>query len=147
MEDHTQGISNSNEKWQPINQSQSSTAPTSGGNSNESGDRFGFSHLPRLFQYLEGHFAFSAALLSIIGYVVIAAFGQMQALGQYFGYIIFLAIVLFVYTPEKTEKRWKYLFIITAIILIGILCYTFWSDLVVLYRQMNIPFSLKINSK
>ncbi len=145
MDDLTQGTLNSSEKWQPI-EGQGSSSSTSAGASVNSEDKFGVRHLPGLFQYLEGHFAFSAALLSIIGYVVIAAFGQMQALGQYFGYIIFLAVVLFVYTPEKREKKWKYLFIITLTALIVILCYIFWSDLVMLYRQMNIPFSLKIDN-
>lgn len=147
-ENGTKGIL-STEGFQPVNQEQSSAQTTFYNDENKSSeDRLGIRHWPRLFQYLEEHFAFSASLLAIIGYVIIAAFGSMENLGQYLGYIVFLCGILFVYNFEKKEKRWLYFFIITTSILIGLAVFQNWNLIATAYRTLNGPFQVdsKTNS-
>lgn len=59
---------------------------------------------------LEERLPFTAILLSILGYISIATFGQMNSTAKYIGYIIFLTISFLVYkflTREIVEKKSK----------------------------------------
>lgn len=130
--------------FQPITQ-QDGTGETIYTSSNENNDRFGVRYLPTLFQYLEEHFSFASSFLSIVGYVIIASFGQMQSVGQYVGYIIFLGLILFAYSSDKKDKVWKYLFIAIFIILISFISFTYWTKIKELYHLINTMFSLKLS--
>lgn len=110
-------------------------------------DRLGIRYWPKLFQYLEEHFSFSASILSITGYVIIAAFGSMQTLGQYLGYILFLGGILFVYNFNKKNIRWLYFFMIATFLLIGILLFQNWSYIHQKYRSINKPFGIGVNEQ
>lgn len=108
-------------------------------------DRLGFRHLPKLFQYLEEHFLFSALLLSIIGYVVIAAFGSIKTLGQYLGYIIFLCITMSIYNIDKKNQRLIYFLLISIFILLAIIIMQNWDFITSLYHTYNKPFEVNIS--
>jgi len=58
---------------------------------------------PAFLVKLEENLAFTATLLSIVGYVVIAAFGQMDSLKKYFQYLLFLLFTFCIYKALKTE--------------------------------------------
>lgn len=141
MEDGgTKGIS-STEGFKPLDQTFESQ-PTSSEGVPRSGDPFGFQHVPTLMQYLEDHSAFTAVVLSIIGYVVIAAFGGIKTLGQYLGYIIFLSGACFVYFVDKQKTRWLYGFmLLTVILIIGIIVQNL-SKITAVYRIFNGFFGL-----
>ena len=143
----TKGIL-STEGFQSVNQETGSTNTQFYNEKTESGDdHLGIRHWPRLFQYLEEHFSFSASLLSIVGYVIIAAFGSMQNLGQYLGYIIFLCGILFVYNFDRKDKRWIYFFIATTFLLIGIIVFQNWHIISSNYRLVNKPFQIDAQVK
>ncbi|GMX57864.1 MAG: hypothetical protein YFSK_1940 [Candidatus Yanofskyibacterium parasiticum] len=69
------------------------------------GDAHGLRYIPTLIKSLEDHFSFSVLLLSVIGYIVIAAFGQMNSLWKFFGYLFFLVTLLFFYKYKSLEIR------------------------------------------
>ena len=80
---------------------------------------------PVMLKRLENNLPFTSLLLSIIGYIVIAATGNLNSPGQYFGFIIFLSIIFIAYKCQtngfkvKYEKREViYLVIIVMLIII-----------------------------
>jgi hypothetical protein len=130
----TKGISGTG-GWEPINPDSSGRPTTE--EVVTGGDTWGTRHWPKLFQYLEEHFAFSAAILAIVGYVVIAAFGEMRSIGQYIGYLVFLGIILFVYSGNKKDKKWMYAFFISLFILLIVGIYYLWPWLLIGYNKIN----------
>jgi|CXWL01.1.fsa_nt_gi hypothetical protein len=85
-------------------------------------------NVPSLFQFLENNFSFFAVMLSVFGYVIIAAFGGMENLGQYLGYVVFLCCVFTIYSFKKWKNNGKtYLFSGVIILLVGLLCFQNWS--------------------
>lgn len=72
-------------------------------NDNGGGDMHGMRFVPVVIQSLEEHFSFSVLLVSVIGYIVIASFGQMNNLWQFFGYLFFLITLLFFYKYKSLE--------------------------------------------
>lgn len=60
-------------------------------------DRYGFRHIPKLFETLENRFPFTAIVVGIIGYIVIASFGHMENFGSYLRYVIFLGSMFVLY--------------------------------------------------
>jgi amino acid transporter len=61
-------------------------------------------YIPGVLGYLESKFSFTAILLSLIGYIVIAAFGQMNSVGKYFAYILFLLVLFSFYKYSEREE-------------------------------------------
>ncbi len=135
-------------EFQPLNQNEDDTSPDTEANTPKISvhDPLGVSHWPGFLKYLENNFAFSAALLSIIGYVVIAAFGAMASLGQYLGYILFVCGVVFVYNLNKRDKRWLYFFIIVCILLAGFIVIQNWSLIADIYHYLGRPFDVYIQA-
>lgn len=85
-----------------------------------------FANAPKILGHLEEHFPFTASLVVVIGYVVIAAAGSMENLGQYLGYLLFCALTFLYYlisTRQKIDvegnKRSK-LIVVVALILLTI---------------------------
>lgn len=145
-ENGTIGIADT-EGFQSVNQEQGLSKTSFSGEQSSSGDdRLGIRHWPRLFEYLENHFSFSASLLSIIGYVIIAAFGAMSTLGQYLGYILFLCVIVFIYNLDKKDRKWLYFFMAVTIVLIGFVCIQNWYSLTSLYHTLNKPFEVNVSS-
>lgn len=147
-ENGTKGIRNPDEGFQPVTQ-ELGVDKTSRQNSLDmsGGDRLGIKHWPGLFKYLEDHFAFSASLLSIAGYVIIAAFGAIQTLGQYLAYILFLCGVAVVYNFDKIEKNRKWLYaavVLIAILLVCVLFFT-WNYVVLSYHWFDNLFQMKLS--
>jgi hypothetical protein len=54
-----------------------------------------------LLAYLESNFAFTVVLISVIGYIIIASFGEIDNLKKYLGYVIFLMMAFTVYKLLK----------------------------------------------
>ena len=57
----------------------------------------------KLFAVLELNFAFTASLISVVGYIIIASFGEMNSVKKYFGYLFFLIFVFLVYKLSKEK--------------------------------------------
>lgn len=110
---------------------------------NLGGDQHGIRYIPSIIDFLEKRFAFSAALISVIGYVIIAAFGEIQSMGQYLGYAIFLGIVLLVYKSNEMKKLHLVLSVVSVLLLIAIVILT-WDKLVEVYSYINHIFAMKI---
>jgi len=82
-----------------------------------------------LYELLEKKLPFTIILLSLIGYVVINAFGQMGDFHRYGRYLLFLALLCFFY-KHQTKKRqnentqygaFEWFFIVGFVALFGIL--------------------------
>lgn len=69
---------------------------TSIGTQNSS-DKFGIQYIKPLIESLQDNLAFSAVLLNIIGYIIISSFGQMDNIGAYARYVIFLLLNFILY--------------------------------------------------
>lgn len=61
--------------------------------------------VPQVLQTLEERFPFTAIIISVVGYITIAAFGQMNSLGKYGGYIFFLIITFGFYKNLYKNKE------------------------------------------
>ncbi|MFA5062202.1 MAG: hypothetical protein WC526_03580 [Patescibacteria group bacterium] len=93
------------------------------------GDPWGTRYWNGIFEKLEEKLPFTIVLLSLIGYVVISAFGQMNNLKKYGGYLLFLMLLFIFYKSQvkkndrenKQNYRFNWFFIIGFIILFGIL--------------------------
>lgn len=98
------------------------------------GDMHGLRYVPTLIKSLEEHFSFTALMASVIGYIVIAACGQMNDAGKYFGYVFFVFSSFVFYKQLNTgEKlsRWTY-FLIGIVFIIGSLFFLLWLSIVYL---------------
>lgn len=142
-ENTTRGVINSTQGFQSVNAGDSSKG--TGFSDKPEGvesDRLGIKHWPRLFDYMESHAPFTAAVLSILGYIVIAAFGSMETLGQYLGYIIFLAIIGYIYNFNKKGGKYLYLLIALLLLMFGILVFQNWDTVSSYYKKVNKPFQI-----
>lgn len=142
-EQKTKGISDIG-GFQSVNSGENSGGTFYDKSVSEGNDRLGIKHWPSLFSYMESHSSFSAAVLSVIGYVIIAAFGSMETLGQYLGYIIFLSIIGFTYNFNKKGGKYLYLFIAVILLLIGFIVFQNWSKISSYYRTINKPFQVDV---
>ena len=112
-------------------------------------DTWGIRHWPTFFQYLENRFAFSAALLSVAGYVIIAAAGQFDTLGKYVGYLLFLALILTSYNfyEKGISKDKKSLILISlAALLFAIVLYQNWKYMQNFYQNLKPYFVIQKQS-
>lgn len=75
-----------------------------------------WSWVPNFVGKLEERFAFSATIIALIGYIVIASFGEMKTFGQYFGYIFFLILIYLFYF--FVNKQFTKSAVITALAII-----------------------------
>lgn len=81
---------------------------------------------PQLLKKLQENLPFTMMIISVIGYVVIAAFGQMDTFKKYIGYCIFLTLILSTYflfennlfKKIKINKVMLFLFLITITVII-----------------------------
>jgi len=66
-------------------------------------------NIPKIFKELESNLPFTVMIVSIIGYILIASFGQMDSINKYFGYLLFLVLMFFGYKILKYNKFsfWK----------------------------------------
>lgn len=80
---------------------------------------------PKFLKELETNFAFTAALISIIGYIVIAAFGQMNSEKKYFGYLFFLLIIFIFYRLLKKIFIIKHQTWLIILLIVIITCQNF----------------------
>ncbi len=48
---------------------------------------------PKFLEHLEKNLPFTVMIISIIGYIVIASFGQMDSVRKYIGYLLFLFLM------------------------------------------------------
>jgi hypothetical protein len=122
MSEATKGVTDS-KGFQPLDASNvknetSTNIPDSGGT-----DRLGFRFIPPLINYLQDNFLFTAILLSIVGYIVIASFGGMETLGQYFRYILFLCLAFVVYGIAKLHRIALSLLILAVVVLASIVTF------------------------
>lgn len=142
-ENTTKGVADITQGFQSVNASDSSKGT---GFSDKTvgveNDRLGIRHWPGLFDYMESHAPFTAAVLSILGYIVIAAFGSMETLGQYLGYIIFLAIIGYIYNFNKKEGKYFYLLIALLLLMFSILVFQNWDIVSSYYKKINKPFQI-----
>jgi hypothetical protein len=81
---------------------------------------------------LESNLPFTVMLVSIIGYIVIASFGQMDSVRKYFGYLLFLFLMFCGYKALKIdflkiigEKINKIIWIIVIILVLFIIFQNF----------------------
>jgi len=68
------------------------------------GDTYGLRYASTLVKTLEEHFGLTALVVSIIGYIVISAFGHMSSVGEYLGYILFLVTSVTLYRFSESDK-------------------------------------------
>lgn len=66
--------------------------------------------LPTVVKTLEEHFPFVASIVSLVGYIVISAFGHMDSLGKYIGYTLFLLFVYFLYRLSQLKNKTEFNF-------------------------------------
>lgn len=60
-------------------------------------------YLPLALKAIEDKFGISITIIAIVGYIIIAAFGKMDSMKKYLGYIFFLAICLSIYKLTTTK--------------------------------------------
>jgi amino acid permease len=108
------------------------------------GDHFGLSQIPRVLRSMEDQFPFTAVLLSIIGYVVISSFGQMNNGLKYLGYLFFLSISYFFYrnsikVEATTEKTFNYrkINLVLAVICLVFLVVIIYDHTELILRSFN----------
>lgn len=108
--------------------------------------------VPQVLQTLEERFPFTAIIISVVGYITIAAFGQMNSLGKYGGYILFLIFTFGIYknlywkkVSDTEEKKSFYkigfwiVSVITLICLI-ILLFPFAAEIKSGYKKVDAIF-------
>jgi Na+/proline symporter len=104
-----------------------------------------------LLRSLEERFPFTASLISVIGYITIATFGQMNSLANYGGYIIFLLLILGVYkafTKQSVEEEKKksfyknafFILLMVTLICLGFLVRPYFPYLKLFYQKVNNSF-------
>lgn len=76
----------------------------SGSVSTSGEDKYGLRHVPRVVEMLEDRFAFTAVLVSIIGYIVVASFGHLENFSSYLRYLIFLVMIFVLYKFLHLQK-------------------------------------------
>lgn len=83
---------------------------------------------------LESNLPFTVMIVSIIGYIIIASFGQMDSVKKYFGYLLFLFLMFCGYKALKidffkiiTEKVNKIIWFILLILIFFIIFQNFSS--------------------
>ena len=116
-------------------------------------DPWGVRNLPFLLEYLESRFTFFASLVSVVGYIIISAFGSMENIGQYFGYIFFLFLVYVFYITTQRGGLFKITTKTTWLWIFGILSLTFFVFILVqnishiksFYKIVNESFTLDMN--
>lgn len=87
-------------------------------------DRLGFSHLPVLLRHLEDNATFSLTAFSLVGYVIIAAFGEMDSIGKYIGYLLIILFTISIYKFLQTDfdsKKSKIFFVPGGLVVIFLL--------------------------
>lgn len=117
-------------------------------------DPIGLRNIPFILDYLETHFVFFGSLLSVIGYVVIAAFGSMENIGQYFGYIFFLFLVFIFYSINQkvsflkgmSSHKWVWVLSLFSFILLLIILVQNLHNIKSKYRAFNYPFIFEIGT-
>ncbi len=134
----------SNEGFVPISSDKRNPDVTVPFSDSQGGDQHGIRYVPTIIDFLEKRFTFSAALISIIGYVIIAAFGEIRSLGQYVGYAFFLGAVFLIYRGTELEKL-KICITILIVFLIGLVVFLTWDHLAIGYHYVNQLFSLKMD--
>lgn len=98
------------------------------------GDMHGLRYVPTLINSLEEHFSFTALMASVVGYIIIAACGQMNDVGKYFGYVFFVfsSFVFYKYLNSKEGLGiWRHIFIVILFI-IGFLLFLLWLSIIYL---------------
>ncbi len=96
------------------------------------GDSHGLRYVPTLIKSLEEHLSFTALLVSVIGYILISAFGKMDSIEKYFGYIAFLFFSFFFYKFLKTNIKitfWNKFFMCGFFILLIIFLLKFYTTI------------------
>ena len=98
-------------------------------------------HVPKVFATLEDRFPFTAALVGIIGYIVVASFGHLEDFGSYLRYAMFLIIVFVLYKflyLQKIELRQaekiNKITLVSSIILIFIVIFAYFDKLLLAVR-------------
>lgn len=136
-----------------------STKTSSGGEtsntqpfSTNENDKYGIGQVPGLLKHLQGSFSFSAVLLSLVGYIVIAAFGQMNSIGKYIAYIGFILMLIIFYKSSETINAGKKNFgkyaliigLIAAVLFILISNFSFFQKV---YSTINTYFVVESKMK
>jgi len=93
------------------------------------GDPWGTRYWNGIFEKLEEKLPFTIVLLSLIGYVVISAFGQMDNLKKYGGYLLFLILLFIFYKSQvkqseqesKQNYKFNWFFIVGFVVLLAVL--------------------------
>ncbi len=77
-------------------------------------------YLPLALKAIEENFAVSFSLIAVVGYIVIAAFGKMDTLKKYIGYLLFLTLSVCVYKLATTKvPKLTWVLIIAVGLLMG----------------------------
>lgn len=139
----TTGINPSEGDFLDVAPKKQSQKTASQGNLNSSNTGLGqaLDRVPLVINTLEDRFPFTALVLSIVGYVIIAALGEMNSVGKYLGYLFFLFMVLAVYevlklfmkltekdTVKDTARLCKILIVVLALITIVLVSYVVYSN-------------------
>ncbi len=69
------------------------------------GDNYGIQYVPSLLAHLEEKLPFTTMLVSLVGYIIISAFGQMSSLKRYLGYLGFLVLVYAFYKAQLPTTK------------------------------------------
>lgn len=109
---------------------------------NDEGNYGWVKHVPKLFETLEDRFPFTAVLVGIIGYIVIASFGHLEDFGSYLRYSVFLVVAFVLYKIlylQKIELRQiekiNKATLIGFIILVFIIFFTYFDKLIVVIKS------------
>lgn len=76
-------------------------------------------YILRVLEIIEQKFSIIVSLISVIGYIIISAFGKMNSVKKYFGYLLFLIISFGFYKLGKlkiTMTNWILVVIIICLL-------------------------------
>lgn len=98
MNNPTEGVTNlKKENFEEIGIYQKDISTDVVFNNRQDNSSLGISHWPKLLNYLKENVIFSFLFISILGYIIIAAFGGIEGWDDYIRYILFFIIVFLSY--------------------------------------------------
>jgi len=137
LESTTKGVGKNIGEWADYSTDNNSTTGIDEADSkNSSSSTYGdiLKQAPKFLKDLESNLPFTVMIISIIGYIVIASFGQMDSVRKYIGYLLFLFLMFCGYKVLRgdflkaiTKKTNKILWFLILVLIIFIFFQNFNS--------------------
>jgi len=94
-------------------------------------------YLPGALKAIEERFSIFFVAVGLVGYIIISAFGKMDSLGKFLGYIVFLSLC-WLYFQLYTRHVSKYLLVLLVLALVFLLGYLVYQPSFIDYIKVRL---------